>query len=50
MMYPDCDASVQVAVFDIRPSTEAEVETIVGDLRKPEDVNKACQGALPKGL
>jgi sterol-4alpha-carboxylate 3-dehydrogenase (decarboxylating) len=34
----------QVTVFDIRPAAEAGVETIVGDLRKPEGVHEACKG------
>lgn len=32
-------------MFDIRPGTEGGVETIVGDLRKPDSVNEACVGA-----
>jgi sterol-4alpha-carboxylate 3-dehydrogenase (decarboxylating) len=36
--------SYKVSVFDIRPSSEADVETIVGDLRKPDDVLQACKG------
>lgn len=38
---------MQVTVFDIRPIGEADVETIVGDLRKPDDVLQACKGAQP---
>ena len=33
-----------VTVFDIRDCADARVTSLVGDLRKPEDVLKACQG------
>jgi hypothetical protein len=46
LMYKqDSLRTLQVTVFDIRPAAEAGVETIVGDLRKPEGVNEACEGA-----
>ena len=33
-----------VTVFDIRDAGDARVTGVIGDLRKAEDVNKACQG------
>lgn len=34
----------EVTVFDIKDSGNERIKRIVGDLRKLEDVNKACQG------
>ena len=34
----------EVTVFDIRDSGDSRVKCIVGDLRKVEDITKACEG------
>jgi sterol-4alpha-carboxylate 3-dehydrogenase (decarboxylating) len=34
----------EVTIFDIRDLGNPKVKTIVGDLRKPEDVDAACEG------